>query len=67
MEIVDNLTMLLIPGAMNAPLASPLFWGSMAIAIVLAGIAAFPVNLWLIRRGQGHAIVHAHHAGHDAH
>jgi hypothetical protein len=61
MEVVDNLIMLLIPGAMDAHLSSPLFWGSLAVALLIAGAAAFPVNRWLIARGRGHAVVHAHH------
>src|SRR5688572_16352431 len=61
MEIVDNAIMLVIPGAMEAGLASPLFWGSLAAALAIAGVAAFPVNRWLIARGMGHAVVHAHH------
>jgi len=61
MEIVDNLVMLVIPGAMDAPLDSFLFWGSLAAALAIAGVAAFPLNRWLIARGQGHAVVHAHH------
>jgi len=61
MEIVDNLIMLVIPGAMDAPLDSLLFWGSLALALAVAAIAAFPVNRWLIARGRGHAVVHAHH------
>lgn len=61
MEIVDNAIMLVIPGAMDAPLDSPLFWGSLAAALLIAGAAAFPVNRWLIARGKGHAVVHAHH------
>ena len=65
MEIVDNLIMLAIPGAMSAGLSSPLFWGSLAFALAIAGIAAFPVNRWLIARGRGHAVVHQYHAGHD--
>lgn len=64
MEVVDNAVMLLIPGAMDAGLLSPLFWGSMAAALVIAGVFAFPVNRWLIARGKGHAVVHAHHAHH---
>ncbi len=64
MEIVDNGVMLVIPGAMHAGLASPLFWGSLAFALVVAGAAAFPVNRWLIARGRGHAVVHAFHGGH---
>jgi hypothetical protein len=62
MEIVDNLVMLVIPGAMDAPLASGLFWGSLAFSLAVAGAAAFPVVRWLIARGKGHAVVHAHHA-----
>jgi hypothetical protein len=63
MEIVDNLIMLLIPGAMDAGLASPLFWGSLAFALAVAFVAAFPVNRWLIARGRGHAVMHEHHHG----
>lgn len=61
MEIVDNAIMLVIPGAMDAGLGSKLFWVSLAIALAVAGIAAFPVNRWLIARGRGHALVHAYH------
>ena len=61
MEIVDNAIMLLIPGAMDAGLDSFLFWGSLAVALIIAGAAAFPVNRWLISRGRGHAVVHRYH------
>lgn len=61
MEIVDNLVLLVIPGAMAAPLNSLLFWVSMALALALAGAAAFPVNRWLIARGRGHALAHGRH------
>lgn len=61
MEIVDNAIMLAIPGAMDAPLDSLLFWGSLAFALAVAAVAAFPVNRWLIARGRGHALVHEHH------
>ena len=61
MEIVDNAIMLVIPGAMDAGLSSLLFWGSLAFALAVAAVAAFPVNRWLIARGMGHAVVHAHH------
>ena len=64
MEIVDNAIMLVIPGAMDSPLSSPLFWGSLAVALVIAGAVAFPVNRWLIARGRGHALVHAFHDSH---
>ena len=62
MEIVDNAIMLVIPGAMDAGLASILFWASLAFSLAVAAVAAFPVNRWLIARGKGHAVVHAHHA-----
>ena len=61
MEIVDNLILLVIPGAMEAGLASLLFWGSLAFALAVAFVAAFPVNRYLISRGKGHAVVHEHH------
>jgi hypothetical protein len=61
MELVDNAVVLVIPGAMDAGLASVLFWGSLAIALALAFLAALPVNRWLIARGSGHAVVHRHH------
>ena len=61
MEVVDNAVMLAIPGAMAAGLGDPLFWGSLAFALAVAAVAAFPLNRWLIARGRGHAVVHAHH------
>lgn len=61
MEIVDNLIMLYIPGAMDAGLDSMLFWGSLIASLVIAGLAALPLNRWLISRGMGHAVVHGHH------
>ena len=64
MEIVDNAIMLVIPGAMDAGLGAPLFWASLAFSLAVAAVAAFPVNRWLIARGKGHAVVHAHHQHH---
>ncbi|HET9497032.1 MAG TPA: DUF4396 domain-containing protein [Candidatus Limnocylindria bacterium] len=64
METVDNGVILLIPGAMEAGLADPLFWGSLALGLGIAWLIAFPVNRWLLSRGQGHALVSAHHHGH---
>ncbi|MGH3080814.1 MAG: DUF4396 domain-containing protein [Gaiellaceae bacterium] len=64
MEIVDNAILLVIPGAMEAGLADILFWGSLAFALAVAWVAAFPVNRYLIARGRGHAVAHAHHAHH---
>ena len=58
MEIVDNGIMLVIPGAMEAGVDSLLFWGALSVALVIAGVIAFPVNRWLIGRGKGHTAVH---------
>ena len=63
MEVVDNAVMLLVPGAMDAGLASALFWGALAFALAVAFVVTVPVNRWLIARGRGHAVVHQHHAG----
>jgi hypothetical protein len=61
MEIVDNAMMLLIPGAMDQTLRDIGFYAALTASLVIAGAAALPVNLWLIARGKGHAVVHAHH------
>lgn len=60
MEMVDNGMMLAIPGAMDAGLGDPLFWGSLTVALAVAFIVTVPVNRRLISRGRGHAVVHAH-------
>lgn len=60
MEIVDNATMLVIPGALDAGLGDPLFWVALVLSLGVAGAAPFPANKWLLQRGRGHARVHAH-------
>jgi hypothetical protein len=67
MEVVDNLVMTLIPGAMNAGLADVTFWIGMSVALVAAFFAAYPVNSYLMRRGKGHALTHQFHGGHAEH
>jgi hypothetical protein len=62
MEIVDNVFIILVPGALAAGLGDALFWWSLVVSLLIAGAVAFPVNRWLIARGRGHAVVHAHHA-----
>jgi hypothetical protein len=61
MEIVDNGVMLLIPGAMHAHVTSFYFWMSLSIALAVAFIVAWPVNMYLISKGKGHAVMHGHH------
>jgi hypothetical protein len=64
MEVVDNLVMALIPGAMDAGLGNPVFWVGMGFALSAAFVAAYPVNRYLLSRGKGHALTHPyHHAG----
>jgi hypothetical protein len=62
MEIVDNAFILIVPGAIAAGLTDSLFWWSLLVGLFLAFWAAFPANRWLIARGRGHAVAHAHHS-----
>jgi hypothetical protein len=62
METMDSAIVIAVPGAMAAGLTDALFWGSLALSLVVAFVVALPVNRWLIARGLGHAIVHEHHA-----
>ena len=64
MELVDNTIILLIPGAIDASLSDILFWASLAVSLLIAGMAAYPANRWLLARGKGHAVVHQHHHAH---
>jgi hypothetical protein len=61
MEIIDNSVVVAIPGAMDAQLNQWLFWGSLALSLAIAFVVTTPVNRWMISRGRGHAVVHAHH------
>jgi Domain of unknown function (DUF4396) len=60
MEVVDNLLLVAIPGAMAAGLGDPLFWGSLVLSLAVAFAVTLPVNRWLISRGFGHAVIHQH-------
>ncbi|WP_432280609.1 DUF4396 domain-containing protein [Streptomyces luomodiensis] len=61
MELIDNVVMVGVPGAMDAGLSQALFWLSLAFSLVLAFVLTTPVNRWMIGRGKGHAVVHAYH------
>jgi hypothetical protein len=61
MEIADNAFILVVPGAIAAGLGDALFWWSLGVSLLVAFVAAFPVNRWLIARGRGHAVVHELH------
>jgi Domain of unknown function (DUF4396) len=58
MEIVDNLVVVVIPGALDAGLGDLLFWGSLSFGLSVAFVVAVPVNRALIARGRGHTAVH---------
>jgi uncharacterized protein DUF4396 len=58
MEVVDSLFIVLVPGALAAGLGDALFWWSLGVSLLIAGVVAYPVNRWLIARGRGHAVVH---------
>ncbi len=61
MEIVDNVFIVLVPGALAAELTDSLFWWSLLISLAVAFAVAVPVNRWLIARGRGHAVIHDLH------
>jgi hypothetical protein len=61
MEVVDNGVMVLVPGAMDAGLATWVFWVALAGSLAAAFVLTTPVNRELMRRGRGHAVVHALH------
>lgn len=67
MEIVDNTVMAIVPGAMNAGLAHPLFWITMAVSLAAAFCAAYPVNNYLLKRNKGHALLMHYHDHNDPH
>jgi hypothetical protein len=64
MEILDNAIMVAVPGAMDAGISSPLFWGALAFSLLVAFLLTTPVNRWMISRCKGHAVVHAYHDHH---
>jgi hypothetical protein len=61
MEIVDNLVVAAIPGAMSAGLVNTIFWLSLTLSLVVAYGAAYPVNRYLLKRGKGHTLTHQYH------
>ncbi|MDX3418142.1 DUF4396 domain-containing protein [Streptomyces sp. MD20-1-1] len=61
MELIDNAIVALTPGAMDAQLSDGLFWYALLGGFAVAFLVTTPVNKWMIGRGKGHAVVHAHH------
>ena len=67
MEAIDNVFILLVPGAMAATLADGLFWVSLIVSLLIAFVLTVPVNHWLMSQGKGHAAVHQLHEQHGHH
>ena len=61
MEVVDNLVVFFVPGAMDAGVLNPLLWGSVALGFLVAFPFAWYANRYLLARGKGHALVHQYH------
>jgi hypothetical protein len=61
MEAIDNLTVVVIPSAVDAGLGDALFYLSIAAGFAIAYPFAFLANRYLIARGKGHARMHQHH------
>jgi hypothetical protein len=61
MEVIDNLTVLLIPGAMEAGVDDLLLYASVAAGFAIAYPFAFLANRYMIARGKGHAVAHEYH------
>jgi Domain of unknown function (DUF4396) len=61
MELVDNVFVLVVPGAIDAGLGDAKFWWSIAAGFAIAFLPAFLANRYLIARGRGHALAHAYH------
>ena len=55
MEIIDNVSEWLIPGAINARLHNILFWWSLVLSLAIAFIITVPVNRLVMSRGIGHS------------
>jgi hypothetical protein len=61
MELMDNAFILAVPKAINAGLGDALFWWSLVASLGVAFVVTVPVNMALIARGRGHAVVHQYH------
>jgi hypothetical protein len=67
MTIVDNISMVTIPGAFEKDLTHPVYWISRIISLAAAFIIAWPVNYYLLSKGKGHALTHKYmHDDHEA-
>jgi len=61
MEVIDNLFVFFVPGAMEAGIGDPLIYAAIAGGFAVAFPFAFWANRFMIARGTGHAVVHQYH------
>jgi hypothetical protein len=61
MEVIDNLVVAVVPGAMDAGVDDPLIYASIVAGFAVAYPFAYLANRYMIARGKGHALVHEHH------
>ena len=54
MEAAEVLTEIYTPGVMQAGLTDWIFWAGMLFALFIGFIAAFPINILLVKRGIRH-------------
>ncbi len=54
METAEVLIEIYTPGVMSAGLSSPIFWLGMLLALTGGFLAAYPVNLYLVKKGVKH-------------
>ena len=54
MELIDNLFIIAVPGAINAELNSSLFWWSLLIGLAVAFVVTVPVNRFVMAKSGSH-------------
>jgi hypothetical protein len=62
MELIDNATILLVPGAIEAGMDEVRFWAPLLGGFLVAWPFTFAVNRAMISRGKGHVVAHGLHA-----
>lgn len=58
MEIIDNVFIWVVPGAIYATLATGLFWWSLVVSLIVAFFVTVPVNRLMMKHGIGHGHPH---------
>ena len=61
MEVIDNVTVAVWPGALEAGVGDPVPYIAVAVGFVIAYPFTFVANRYLITKGKGHALVHEYH------